>query len=269
MAAGLDKSVFSETISNLSGQHLAGQHVSGPHSSESGRALRSFFLDGEAGRLEALLNEGRADARFCAVVCHPHPKGGGTMHNKVVYRAAKVFSGLGWPVLRFNFRGVGLSQGEHDGRAEVRDVTTALDWLAAKFGKPIVAAGFSFGAATGLKAASVREDVAGFAALGLPTHAEGREYRYPYLEACKFPKLFLSGGRDQYAPMDELRAVIATAPEPKEFMAIDGADHFFTGQLEAMQAALGAWLRERFPAPQEAGSGPAPIHDNNLRQTTT
>jgi uncharacterized protein len=240
MTAGFDKSVFSERI---------------PHIGETGRALRSFFLEGEAGRLEALLNEGRADAPFCAVVCHPHPKGGGTMHNKVVYRAAKVFSGLGWPVLRFNFRGVGRSQGKHDGRAEVRDVMTALDWLAVTFAKPIVAAGFSFGAATGLKATSVREDVVGFAALGLPTHAEGREYRYPYLAECHFPKLFLSGGRDQYAPVDELRAVVDAAPEPKQFIAIEGADHFFTGKLEAMQAALAAWLQERFLAPAEASAG--------------
>jgi alpha/beta superfamily hydrolase len=260
MAAGFDKSVFPETI---------------PHTAEPGRALRSFFLDGEAGRLEALLNEGSVHAPFCAVVCHPHPKGGGTMHNKVVYRAAKVFSGLGWPVLRFNFRGVGLSQGEHDGRAEARDVTAALDWLAASFRKPIVAAGFSFGAATGLKAASVREDVAGFAALGLPTHAEGREYRYPYLEACQFPKLFLSGDRDQYAAMDELRAVVAAAPEPKQLVTVGGADHFFAGQLEAMQAALGTWLRECFPARPDAGGDPAPTHenkvetnDNKLRPTT-
>ena len=238
-------------------------------------SIRSFFLDGPAGRLEALLNAGAPSATHAGLICHPHPLGGGTMHNKVVYRAAKVFSGLGWPVLRFNFRGVGLSQGEHDGRAEARDVTAALDWLAASFRKPIVAAGFSFGAATGLKAASVREDVAGFAALGLPTHAEGREYRYPYLEACHFPKLFLSGDRDQYAAMDELRAVVDAAPEPKQLVTIGGADHFFTGQLEAMQAALGTWLRECFPARPDAGGDPAPTHenkvetnDNKLRPTT-
>jgi alpha/beta superfamily hydrolase len=103
----------------------------------------------------------------------------------------------------------------------------------------------------------------------LPTHAEGREYRYPYLDACQFPKLFLSGGRDQYAPVDELRAVVDAAPEPKQFIAIEGADHFFTGKLEAMQAALAAWLQERFLAPAEASTEAVLAHENNLRQTAT
>jgi len=209
--------------------------------------MRSFFLDGPAGRLEALLNAGRADAPYAALVCHPHPKGGGTMHNKVVYHAAKVFSGLGWPVLRFNFRGTGLREGEHDGAAEVEDVGAALDWMAAEFGSPIVAAGFSFGAAMGLKAASGYPGLAGFAALGLPTHAEGRDYLYPYFSALDFPTLFLSGDRDQYAPVEQLRTVVAAARQPSEFVLIPQADHFFTGHLSPMQAALGEWLQRHYP----------------------
>ena len=208
--------------------------------------LRSFFLSGPAGRLEALLNEGRADAPYVTVLCHPHPKGGGTMHNKVVYHAMKTFSSLGWPVLRFNFRGTGLSEGEHDGAAEVEDVRTALDWMAAEFSKPIVAAGFSFGAAMGLRAARKFPSVAGFTALGLPTQAEGRHYSYPYLHECLFPKLFLSGDRDQYAPVDQLREIAAAAPEPKQLTLITGADHFFTGHLPAMQVALLDWLHGSF-----------------------
>jgi alpha/beta superfamily hydrolase len=170
------------------------------------------------------------------------------MHNKVVYHAAKVFSGLGWPVLRFNFRGTGLSEGSHDGALEYLDVRAALDWLAVQYGKPIVAAGFSFGAAMGLKAASLDpEGIFGFAALGLPTHADGRDYTYPYLAECNFPKLFLSGDRDQYAPVAQLRATVETAPEPKQFILIPGADHFFTGHLPAMQSALKEWLTRSFP----------------------
>jgi len=211
-------------------------------------SLRSFFLRGPAGRLEALLNEGQPDAPYAALVCHPHPLGGGTMHNKVVYHAAKVFSGLGWPVLRFNFRGTGLSEGPHDGTQEYEDVRAALDWLAAQYNKPIVAAGFSFGAAMGLKAVSSDpESIAGFAALGLPTHAEGRDYTYPHLAHCNFPKLFLSGDCDQYAPVAQLRTTVETAPEPKQFILIPGADHFFTGHLPAMQAALNEWLTSTFP----------------------
>jgi alpha/beta superfamily hydrolase len=214
-------------------------------------SLRTFDLRGPAGRLEALLNEGRSDAPYVTLICHPHPLGGGTMHNKVVYHAMKVFHGQGWPVLRFNFRGTGLSEGSHDGRAEVDDVRTALDWLHQEFGKPIVAAGFSFGAAMGLKACCTSTDHAyqihGFAALGLPTHAEGRDYTYRFLQGCKFPKLFLSGDHDQYAPASQLHSIVDSASQPKQLALIQGADHFFVGQLAAMQATLSQWLRSTFP----------------------
>src|SRR5215831_6287359 len=115
--------------------------------------IKSFFLDGPAGRLEALLNEGQPDATNAALVCHPHPLFGGTLHNKVVYHAMKTLHGFGFPVLRFNFRGAGLSEGEHDqGIGEVEDVRAALRWLEAEFSHPIIFCGFSFGAATGLRA---------------------------------------------------------------------------------------------------------------------
>jgi alpha/beta superfamily hydrolase len=209
-------------------------------------AIRSFTLDGPAGGLEALLNEGHPDAPYVTLLCHPHPLGGGTMHNKVVYHSAKVFSGLGWPVLRFNFRGTGLSEGHHDGKAEVGDVAAGLDWLSTQYDKPIIAAGFSFGAAMGLKACETYPGIAGFAALGLPTHTDGRDYAYTFLPSLKFPKLFLSGDRDQYAPANQLRAVVATASEPKHLALIPNADHFFVGQLEAMQSALRNWLQQTF-----------------------
>src|SRR6201996_1642296 len=110
-------------------------------------------LRGPAGRLEAILNTGREDALYAAVVAHPHPLGGGTMHNKVVYHAAKAFSSFGLPVLRFNFRGTGLSEGAHDdGRGEVEDVRSAVDWLEHEYGLPILFAGFSFGSNVGLRA---------------------------------------------------------------------------------------------------------------------
>jgi uncharacterized protein len=249
MIASADKSAFPpETTIPSTSASPAASPPAGP------AALRSFFLEGDAGRLEALLNEGRIDSPFTTLICHPHPKGGGTMHNKVVYHAAKVFSALGWPVLRFNFRGTGLSEGVHDGRAEVEDVRTALDWLAREFHKPIVAAGFSFGAAMGLKACSSdptdRLGIRGFAALGLPAHAEGRDYTYPYLASCIFPKLFLSGDRDQYAPAHQLQGIVDSAPEPKQFTLIPGADHFFVGHLPAMQTALGQWLNQTYlPGP--------------------
>jgi len=225
----------------------------GQHSSTA--MLRSVALTGPAGRLEALLNEGAPDAPFAALVCHPHPLGGGTMHNKVVYRAMKALNdpawGLGWPVLRFNFRGTSLSQGAHDGEAETDDVLAALKWLESEYRLPLVVAGFSFGAAMALTAccelAKPHTNVRAVAALGLPIHAEGRDYVYAFLHDCTIPKLFLSGARDQFAPTAELARVAASAAEPKRLLLLRGADHFFTGQLELMQQALASWLKEQLP----------------------
>jgi hypothetical protein len=206
-------------------------------------------LPGPAGRLEALVNEGGANAPFAALVCHPHPKGGGTMHNKVVYHAMKALNdpgrGLGWPVLRFNFRGVGLSQGTHDGKAEAGDVVAALHWLENEYNRPIVAVGFSFGAAMALCACCGRENIRALVALGLPTHADGRDYHYRFLQNCTIPKLFLSGDNDQYAPAAQLEQVAGSAAEPKLLVLLPRADHFFTGHLESMQFALSGWLKEQ------------------------
>jgi alpha/beta superfamily hydrolase len=216
-------------------------------------ALRNIALVGPAGRLEALLNEGVPDAPFAALVCHPHPQGGGTLHNKVVYHAMKVLNeasfGFSLPVLRFNFRGTGLSHGTHDGKLEAGDVLAAMDWLVNEYNCPLVVAGFSFGAAMALSACcghdQSRASVRTLAALGLPTEAEGREYKYRFLSNCTIPKLFLSGDHDQYAPSTQLAHVVDSAAEPKRLLLVGGADHFFTGQLEAMQQALCGWLKEQ------------------------
>ncbi len=216
--------------------------------------VRSVDLTGPAGTLDALLNEGAADAPYAALVCHPHPLGGGTMHNKVVYHAMKVMNdpawGLGWPVLRFNFRGTERSQGVHDGRAESEDVLVALKWLENEYRRPLVLTGFSFGAAMALKACCGRRekqaDVRGLIALGLPTEADGHHYKYPFLPDCSLPKLFLSGDRDEFAPAAQLEQIVATAAEPKRLQLVPCADHFFTGHLERMQQALSCWLKEQF-----------------------
>jgi alpha/beta superfamily hydrolase len=207
-------------------------------------------LTGPAGRLEALLNEGSPDAPFAALVCHPHPLGGGNLHNKVVYHAMKVFNdpewGFGLPVLRFNFRGAGLSQGVYDGRAETGDVLAALEWLENGYKCPIVVAGFSFGSAMALAACcSQPQRIRAVAALGLPTTADGHNYHYRFLPGCSIPKLFLSGDQDSFAPAAQLAQVVASAAEPKSMVLLPGADHFFTGQLELMQQALAGWLKEQ------------------------
>lgn len=207
--------------------------------------IKSLFLNGPAGRLEALLNTGKADAKHCALVCHPHPLFGGTMHNKVVYHAMKAVSAFGFPVLRFNFRGAGLSEGRHDqGRGEIEDVETALDWLHAEYKRPILFVGFSFGAATGLRACCPDPRVEALISLGTPVAVQGRLYTYEFLEACLKPKLFVSGTRDEFGPVENLQQLFAIAAEPKKLVLVAGADHFFVGHLKEMQSAIEAWIRE-------------------------
>jgi alpha/beta superfamily hydrolase len=210
--------------------------------------LRSIDdLRGPGGRLEALLNGGLPDARYAALVCHPHPLFGGTMHNKVVYHAMKTFQSFGLPVLRFNFRGAGLSEGTHDkGHGEQDDVRAALDWLQREYNLPILFAGFSFGSSVGLRTCCGDPRVRGLAALGLPVNAGGREYHYRYLAGCVQPKLFISGAQDEFGPQAEVEAVVAAAAPPAELVFVDGADHFFAGKLEAMQRALSAWTETHF-----------------------
>src|SRR5208283_1157452 len=150
-------------------------------------SIRSLFLTGPAGRLEALLNAGSPNATHAAVVCHPHPLYGGTLHNKVVFHAMKALNGFGFPVLRFNFRGTGLSEGEHAGGiGEAEDVRASLDWLEREFTLPVIFAGFSFGAAVGLRAAYSDDRVRALIALGLPAapvedRIEDRVYDFEFL----------------------------------------------------------------------------------------
>jgi uncharacterized protein len=215
--------------------------------------IKSFFLDGPSGRLEALLNEGQPDAAHTALVCHPHPLFGGTMHNKVVYHAMKALSGFGFPVLRFNFRGAGMSEGEHDrGQGEQDDVRAALSWLDSEIDLPIIFCGFSFGAATGLRPACADARVVGLIGLGTPAGVEGRVYTYQFLKDCVRPKLFVSGSRDQYGPTESLRKLLDLAPEPKEMVVVEGGDHFFEGHLAEMQTAIREWITKYFKPGRQA-----------------
>ena len=208
-----------------------------------------MFLDGPAGRLEALLNAGSANATHAALVCHPHPLYGGTLHNKVVFHAMKALNGFGFPVLRFNFRGTGLSAGEHAGGVgEVDDVRAGLDWLEREFPLPVVFAGFSFGAAVGLRAAYNDARVSALIALGLPAvpvqagGEEARVYNFDFLRETTKPKLFVSGSRDQFAPAGKLEALVERFAEPKKLVRIEAGDHFFEGRLREMRAAIEDWV---------------------------
>jgi uncharacterized protein len=207
-------------------------------------------LRGPAGKLEALLNLPDHEADFAAVVCHPHPLYGGTIHNKVVYHAMKTLLAHGVPVLRFNFRGAGLSEGSHDhGHGEQDDVRAAIDWLAREYPRPILFAGFSFGASVGMHACCGDDRIQGITALGLPVHAEGRDYHYSFLAKCLQPKLFISGTADAYGPRAAVEAAVASASPPAELVFIDGADHFFAGKLDQVQRAYSAWLEKHFDLP--------------------
>ena len=209
-------------------------------------SIRSFSIDGPAGRLEALLNAGSPHATHAALVCHPHPLFGGTLHNKVVFHAMKALNSFGFPVLRFNFRGTGLSAGEHaHGVGEVEDVRAALNWLENEFTLPIVFAGFSFGAAVGLRAAYSEDRVRALIALGLPAAAvENRVYDFEFLRSSTKPKLFVSGSRDQFGPAGKLEALVATFADPKKLVRIEAADHFFEGRLREMREAIETWVKE-------------------------
>lgn len=216
---------------------------------------RKFFLEGPAGRLEALLWTQPPDVapRLTAVVCHPHPLFGGTMHNKVVYQAAKALHLFGIPVLRFNFRGAGLSAGIHDrGLGEQADVSAAIDYLLQEFsGVPVLLAGFSFGAWVGLRVGCRDARVAELIGLGIPV--DGSDLTY--LRECGKPKLFVQGGNDQFGSRPNVQALYETLPPPKLLVLVNGADHFFAGKLGEVQAAIDSWLGERHPpiarAPQD------------------
>jgi alpha/beta superfamily hydrolase len=220
--------------------------VSSPNST-----IRSLFLNGPAGPLEGLLNAGASNATHAAVVCHPHPLFGGTLHNKVVFHTMKALNSFGFPVLRFNFRGTGLSEGEHDyGKGEVEDVQTALDWLDAEYHLPLIFAGFSFGAAIGLRPACADPRVDALIGLGVPVapvaadSEDPRVYTFEFLHDCAKPKLFVSGARDQFAPRAKLEALVGSVPELKKLVIIEGADHFFEGRLHELRNAVESWIKE-------------------------
>jgi uncharacterized protein len=217
---------------------------------------RSLMLAGPAGRLEALFWSAphiqSGPPPFAAVVCHPHPLFSGTMHNKVVYQAAKTLHRFGLPVLRFNFRGVGLSEGVYDnGRGEEADVSAALDFLAGEYpGTPLLVAGFSFGSWVGLRAGCRDSRVKELIGLGLPARDLGQR-GFSYLDSCDKPKLLVSGELDVYGPPEKLRALVEQfPPEIKQRTSVEvipGADHFFAGHLAEVTSTIADWLLKRHP----------------------
>jgi len=165
------------------------------------------------------------------------------MHNKVVYQAAKSLDALGLPVLRFNFRGAGMSAGKHDqGRGEQGDVRVALDFLAAEFaGVPILLAGFSFGSWVGLRVGCGDERVVELIALGTPVNNTD----FSFLQSCEKPKLFVHGANDKFGDVKKVEALAKSLPGENRFVRIEQADHFFAGKLDQLNHAITEWLRVR------------------------
>ncbi len=203
------------------------------------RRIESHEIAGPAGRLEALLEEPHEREPWCAaVVCHPHPQYGGTLHNKVVYRLARGLRRAGIAVLRFNYRAVGRSQGEYgnlDG--EIEDARAALEWLRARYpGLPHALAGFSFGARVITRLGCETRGARFLLAAGFPTAMGAAEY----LERCAVEKVFVQSTHDQYGPRVEMEAAFARWSLPKRIVWIEAADHFFAGGLEALEERVAA-----------------------------
>ena len=209
------------------------------------RRIESHFVPGPAGRLEALLetpDDGEPSA--IALVCHPHPQHGGTMHNKVVYRLARGLRRQGCAVLRFNYRGVNLSEGAYDhGVGEVEDARACLGFLRARYPVlPFLLAGFSFGSRVVLKLgcpmpagdAPVR-----ILAVGFPT-----KYRdTAFLEGCTQNKVFIHSTNDEHGPGPDLIHLVESLPEPKRLVWVPAADHFFVDALDEFEQAVASVVR--------------------------
>jgi len=204
----------------------------------------SLDLRGPAGRLEAILMLPEERPVAAAVVCHADPLQGGIMHFKAVFRAAKALQSAGLAALRFNFRGVGRSEGTHDhGAGEQEDARAALFELQDRLpGLPLVLGGFSFGAAVALRVAARDARVAAVFALGYPIALEPDR---AHLEAITAPRLFVQGELDRFGPGETLRAVAGALRPPRVVVVIPGAGHFFDGHLDALQGAVAEWAGSR------------------------
>jgi len=203
----------------------------------------NLFIPAPHGQLEAILKGPRGPIHGVALVLHPHPLFGGTMHNKVVFRAAAALNDAGLLALRINFRGVGQSTGEHDeGRGERDDARAGLDYLAENYpGQEITLCGFSFGARVGLEVGVADERVARLISIGTPVD----KYDFGFLQECRKPILFVQGDRDEFGRVEPLRELVAKIPAPVELKVIEGAGHFFDDQLEELKAVITEWVRQR------------------------
>ena len=216
-------------------------------------------LKGPAGQLEALLDEPTsAPIRAAVVFAHPHPQHGGTMHTKTVYQGAKGLARIGCAVLRFNFRGVGASDGTFDrGEGEKADFAAALDYMAAKYpGTPLWAAGFSFGSWVALEVGAADDRVSVLIGIAPPvaTSVSGQDYQFPHTLASEKPKFFVQGESDEVCPIEGMWHFYGQLKEPKELVVIDGADHLFDGKTSEVGDTLEDLLGDFEPSRESTSS---------------
>ena len=201
------------------------------------RRIETHMIAGPVGNLEALLEEPEHDEpREAILVCHPHPQFGGTMHNKVVYRIARGLRKSGAVVLRFNYRGVNLSEGQYGhGAGETEDAKAALAWLRDRYPElPYSLAGFSFGSRIVLQIACRDPGVRRVIAVGFPTTYKNRDY----LKDCRTEKVFIQSTRDEHGPVADLEQVFSTLHEPKRMLLVEAEDHFFKGALDEFERTI-------------------------------
>jgi alpha/beta superfamily hydrolase len=201
------------------------------------RRIESLMLPGPAGKLEALLEEPEnEEPRQAVLVCHPHPQHGGTMHNKVVYRIARAMRNAGAAVLRFNYRGVNLSEGVYDrGEGEVEDARSALSVLRARYPDlPYTLAGFSFGSRIILKLGCEIGTARHLIAAGFPARLPGSRE----LGSCNLARTFIQSTNDEFGPRSNMEAYFAELGEPKELIWVEAQDHFFAGALDQFEQAV-------------------------------
>jgi alpha/beta superfamily hydrolase len=206
------------------------------------------------GHLESVLKEPATPLRGAAVVCHPHPLFGGTMHTKAVYRAAQALNDVGFAALRFNFRGVGASTGSHDdGIGERDDARAALDWLAARYpGVPLLSAGFSFGSLVALTVGAEDERVAALLGLGLPLTRDER-YDYAFLADVAKPVLVVQGEHDEFGSGELVANALAPLGSHVTLVRVPGSDHYFAERVDELQAAISGYFAD--------GPGAAPFQE--------
>jgi hypothetical protein len=204
------------------------------------KPLKHIDLHSQAGRLEALYRQ-IDEPRGIAIVCHPHPLHGGTLHNKVVFRASRGFERQEVATLRFNFRGAGTSQGMHDnGDGEQQDVEAAIDWMKARHrDTKLLLGGFSFGAWVASRVAWARDDVAALVLIGSPVN----KYDMSYIRHAPQPILFLQGSDDEFGEVDKLAKIVESCRRA-ELIVVNGADHFFKNQVEIVEETVAEWVGE-------------------------